>query len=95
MHKQLPRKGSPRRERVKGRHHAKVVMVKSGRSNLMVVLPAEHLIDTWELAKIVGQDIALEPEWEFESSLPRLRGRSNAALWQSLRSVHVRGQEFG
>ena len=57
-------------ERVKGRHHAKVVMVKSGTEHLMVVLPAEHLIDRGKLAKIVGQDIALEPEWEFESLFP-------------------------
>ena len=30
-------------EHVKGRHHAKVVMVKSGEEHLMMVLPADHL----------------------------------------------------
>src|SRR5947207_7729074 len=29
-------------EHVKGRHHAKVVMVKSGDQHLMMVLPADH-----------------------------------------------------
>ena len=54
-------------EHVKGRRHAKVVMVKSGAQHLMIVLPAEHLIDLEKLAKIVGQDVFLESEGEFES----------------------------
>jgi Ala-tRNA(Pro) deacylase len=57
-------------EHVKGRHHAKVVMVKSGAQHLMVVLPAEHLIDLQKLAKIAGQDVSLESEGEFESLFP-------------------------
>src|SRR5437763_17218496 len=57
-------------EHVKGRHHAKVVMVKSGAQHLMIVLPAEHLIDLEKLAKIVGKDVALESEEEFESLFP-------------------------
>jgi Ala-tRNA(Pro) deacylase len=57
-------------EHVKGRHHAKVVMVKSGTQHLMVVLPAEHLIDLQKLAKIIGQDVFLEREGEFESLFP-------------------------
>jgi Ala-tRNA(Pro) deacylase len=57
-------------EHVKGRHHAKVVMVKSGAQPLMVVLPAEHLIDLEKLAKIVGQDVSLESEEKFESLFP-------------------------
>ena len=32
-------------EHVKGRHHAKVVIVKSGDEHLMMVLPADHHID--------------------------------------------------
>src|SRR5439155_24547626 len=32
-------------EHVKARHHAKVVMIKSGDQHLMVVLPADHRID--------------------------------------------------
>jgi Ala-tRNA(Pro) deacylase len=57
-------------EHVKGRHHAKVVMVKSDGQHFMVVLPAEHLIDLGKLAKIVGQDVSLEHEEEFESLFP-------------------------
>ena len=57
-------------EHVKGRRHAKVVMVKSGGQHLMVVLPAEHLIDHEKLAKIVGQDVSFESEQEFESLFP-------------------------
>ena len=57
-------------EHVKGRRHAKVVMVKSGGKHLMVVLPAEHLIDLEKLAKIVGKDVSLENEEKFESLFP-------------------------
>jgi Ala-tRNA(Pro) deacylase len=57
-------------EHVKGRHHAKVVMVKSGAQHLMIVIPAGHLIDLGKLAKIVGQDVSLESEEEFESLFP-------------------------
>ena len=57
-------------EHVKGRRHAKVVMVKSGARHLMIALPAEHLIDLEKLAKIVGQDVSLENEQEFESLFP-------------------------
>ncbi len=57
-------------EHVKGRRHAKVVMVKSGAQHLMIVLPAEHLIDLEKLAKIVGQDVSLESEEKFESLFP-------------------------
>ena len=57
-------------EHVKGRRHAKVVMVKSGVEHLMIVLPAEHLIDLEKLAKIVGKDVSLEKEGEFESLFP-------------------------
>ena len=57
-------------EHVKGRHHAKVVMLKSGGQHLMAVLPAEHLIDLGKLAKIVGQDVFFESEGEFESLFP-------------------------
>ena len=32
-------------EHVKGRHHAKVVMIKSAGQHLMLVLPADHQID--------------------------------------------------
>jgi len=54
-------------EHVKGRRHAKVVMVKSGAQHLMIVLPAEHLVDLEKVAKVVGQNVSLESEEEFES----------------------------
>src|SRR5437763_12780658 len=57
-------------EHVKGRRYAKVVMVKSGEEHLMIVLPAEHLIDLEKLANIVGKDVSLENEGEFESLFP-------------------------
>jgi Ala-tRNA(Pro) deacylase len=57
-------------EHVKGRHHAKVVMLKSGGQHLMAVLPAEHLIDLEKLATFVGKDISFESEQEFESLFP-------------------------
>ena len=57
-------------EHVKGRHHAKVVMLKSGGQHLMAVLPAEHLIDLEKLATSVGKDVSFESEQEFESLFP-------------------------
>jgi Ala-tRNA(Pro) deacylase len=57
-------------EHVKGRHHAKVVVAKSGAQHLMIVLPAQHLIDLEKLAKIVGKDVSLESEEKFESLFP-------------------------
>src|SRR5437868_15377663 len=57
-------------EHVKGRRHAKVVMVKSGAQHVMIVLPAEHLIDLEKLAKVLGKDASLESEEQFESLFP-------------------------
>ena len=57
-------------EHVKGRHHAKVVMLKSGGQHLMAVLPAEHLIDLEKLATFVGKDVSFESEREFEFLFP-------------------------
>jgi Ala-tRNA(Pro) deacylase len=57
-------------EHVKGRHHAMVVVVKSGAQHLMAVLPAEHLIDLEKLTKIVGKDVSFASEQEFESLFP-------------------------
>jgi Ala-tRNA(Pro) deacylase len=57
-------------EHVKGRHHAKVVMLKSGGQDLMAVLPAKHLIDLEKLATFVGKDVSFESEEEFESLFP-------------------------
>ena len=57
-------------EHVKGRHHAKVVMLKSGGQHLMAVLPAEHLIDLEKVATFFGKDVSFESEQEFESLFP-------------------------
>jgi Ala-tRNA(Pro) deacylase len=57
-------------ERVKGRHQAKVVMLKSGDQHLMTVLPADHQIDLEKVEKVVGKPVALDKEQEFQSLFP-------------------------
>ena len=52
---------------VKGRHHAKVVMVKSGEQYLMAVVPADHHIDLEKASKAMGKAVSLGPEKEFKS----------------------------
>jgi Ala-tRNA(Pro) deacylase len=56
-------------EHVKGRHHAKVVMVKSGSEHLMTVLPADHRIDLEKLEQVTAK-ILLENEEDFKSLFP-------------------------
>lgn len=57
-------------EHVKGRHHAKVVMVKSGEQHLMTVLPADHQIDLEKIGKAIGKAASLDREEEFKSLFP-------------------------
>jgi Ala-tRNA(Pro) deacylase len=57
-------------EHVKGRHHAKVVMVKSGDQHLMIVLPADHQIDLEKAEKTIGNAVSLAKEQEFKSLFP-------------------------
>ena len=57
-------------EHVKGRHQAKVVMVKSGDQHLMVVLPADHHLDLEKVEKAVGRSVSLGKENEFKSLFP-------------------------
>jgi Ala-tRNA(Pro) deacylase len=57
-------------EHVKARHHAKVVMLKSGDEHLMTVLPADHQIDLEKVAKAVGKSVSLDTEQEFKSLFP-------------------------
>src|SRR5213075_1882778 len=57
-------------EHVKGRHHAKVVMVKSGEEHLMMVLPADHQIDLEKVEKVTGKTSSLDKEEDFKSSFP-------------------------
>ena len=54
-------------EHVKGRHHAKVVIVKSGDQHLMIVLPADHQIDLKKAEKTIGNTVSLSKEQEFKS----------------------------
>lgn len=57
-------------EHVKGRHHAKVVMVKSGDQHLMIVLPADHHIDLEKVEKAVGRTVSLDKEQDFKPLFP-------------------------
>jgi len=57
-------------EHIKGRHHAKVVMVKSANHHLMTVLPSNSRIDLEKLEKAVGRPVELEHEPEFKSLFP-------------------------
>jgi Ala-tRNA(Pro) deacylase len=57
-------------EGVKGRNHAKVVMVKAGASMMMAVLPADHRIELDKFDKITGTRAALATEAEFKAMFP-------------------------
>jgi Ala-tRNA(Pro) deacylase len=57
-------------EHVKGRYHAKVVMVKSGGEHLMMVLPADHQIDLEKVEKAIGKAVSLDKEQEFKPLFP-------------------------
>ena len=54
-------------EHIKGRHQAKVVMLKSGNQHLMVVLPADHHIDLEKVEKAIGKPVSLGRENDFKS----------------------------
>jgi Ala-tRNA(Pro) deacylase len=57
-------------EHVKGRSHAKVVMVKADGDLLMAVLPADHRIDLEKLDKATGRKTALATEADFKALFP-------------------------
>jgi len=57
-------------EHVKGRHHAKVVIVKASDAHLMIVLPADHHIDLEKIEKATGKPVSLDKEQEFKSLFP-------------------------
>jgi Ala-tRNA(Pro) deacylase len=57
-------------EHIKGEHHAKVVMVKSGEQHLMMVVPSNRWIDLEKLEKITGQPVSLDNEPELSSLFP-------------------------
>ena len=57
-------------EHVKGRNHAKVVMVKTAGELLMTVLPADHRVDLEKLNKVTGRSTTLAVETEFKELFP-------------------------
>jgi len=57
-------------EHVKGRHQAKVVMLKSADQHLMVVLPADHQIDLEKVEKTIGKPVSLGKVNDFKSLFP-------------------------
>jgi Ala-tRNA(Pro) deacylase len=57
-------------EHVKGRHQAKVVMLKSDDQHLMVVLPADHHIDLEKIERALGEPVSLCKESDFKSLFP-------------------------
>jgi Ala-tRNA(Pro) deacylase len=57
-------------EHVKGRSHAKVVMVKADGELLMTVLPADLRIDLEKLEKLVGRKTSLATEADFGALFP-------------------------
>ena len=57
-------------EHVKGRHHAKVVMVKSGGQHVMTVLPADYRVDLEKLETLTGKPASLENEADFKELFP-------------------------
>jgi Ala-tRNA(Pro) deacylase len=57
-------------EHVKGRHQAKVVMVKSENEHLMTVLTANSRVDLERLEKVIGKSVTVESEPEFKALFP-------------------------
>jgi Ala-tRNA(Pro) deacylase len=57
-------------EHVKGRHQAKVVMIKAGDQHFMMVLPADHHIDLEKVQNAVGKPVSLGKENDFKSLFP-------------------------
>jgi Ala-tRNA(Pro) deacylase len=57
-------------EHVKGRQHAKVVVVKAGNEYVMLVLPADHRIELERVAEVTGQAATLATEDELRTLFP-------------------------
>lgn len=57
-------------EHVKGRHQAKVVILKCGDQHLMAVLQADHHIDLDKMAKAIGKPVSLAKENAFKLLFP-------------------------
>lgn len=57
-------------EHVKGRNHAKVVMVKADGDKMMAVLPADRRLDLTKFKKATGRRAALATEADFKDLFP-------------------------
>jgi Ala-tRNA(Pro) deacylase len=57
-------------EHVKGKQHAKVVMVKGDGTQMMAVLPADHRVDLEKFDKLTGQSTTLATEADFKALFP-------------------------
>ena len=57
-------------EHVKGKQHAKVVMVKTDGAPMMAVLPADHRVDLEKFAQLAGKPTVLATEADFKALFP-------------------------
>ncbi len=57
-------------EGVKGRYHAKVVMVKADNQMIMTVLPADHRIELEQFDRLSGKRSVLATEADFKALFP-------------------------
>src|SRR2546426_6470355 len=57
-------------EHVKGKQHAKVVILKADSMKLMTVLPADHRVDLGKLDNVTGKRTALASEADFKQLFP-------------------------
>ena len=62
-------------EHVKGKQHAKVVMVQSDGAPVMTVLPADHRVDLDKFNKLTGKAATLATEADFKALFPLFRER--------------------
>jgi Ala-tRNA(Pro) deacylase len=57
-------------EHVKGKQHAKVVMVNADSDKFMTVLPADHRVDLEKLDAVTGKRTTLATEADFKALFP-------------------------
>lgn len=57
-------------EHVKGRYHAKVVVVKADKDCLLAVVPADHRVNLDRLSRLAGRQVELVEEAEFDRLFP-------------------------
>src|SRR5512133_3923536 len=68
-------------EHVKGRHQAKVVMLKSDDQHLIVVLPADHHVDREKIEKAIGKSVSVDKEHDFQALCPGSAIGSMPPFW--------------